>query len=67
MKCERKVVRKFTLDQEKLMHSLCLQTEPIKENRRIPTRNRLDLQTLGSQQIVCPKISPISALYCTRS
>ena len=34
----------------------------IKENRRMPTCNRLDLQTLGSQPIIMPKKSPWSLL-----
>ena len=34
------------------MHTLCLQTEPIKENRRMSTCNRLDLQTLGSPPVM---------------
>jgi hypothetical protein len=34
---------------------------PIKENRRMSTCNRLDLQTLGSQPL-CPKISGITVL-----
>ena len=32
---ERKVVRKFTLETEKLMQSLCLQTEPIKKRANL--------------------------------
>ena len=35
----------------------------IKENRRLSTRNRLDLQTLGSQPVIMPKISLIIASF----
>ena len=32
----------------------------IKENRRMSTCNRSDLQTLGSQPVIMPEISPIT-------
>ena len=33
-KCERKVISKFTLETEKLIYSLCLQTEPTKKKKK---------------------------------
>ena len=57
-KCERKVVKRIAHENENLMHSLCLQTEPTKENWRMWTCNRVDLQTLGWSQPVMPKNLP---------
>jgi hypothetical protein len=42
------------------MHRIC--PNLMKENRRMSTCNRLDLQTLGSQPIICAQKYPRSLL-----